>query len=254
MSLKLHIWLCCPKCIFHVLHIQGRFEKITLAISDHVNYIKHSHLFGSGPFFIFFFFQGGFVVSWLNSSTSLKPSLVFKPSWLLFSCCMKLRSSAIYVIFTPSTQLQFASRLIFNNRYGITDCIDTTPASEQSFFWKARWESKSFVHAPFSIIIFHNRAVIAVGWMVFWNPPFPALQVSHRVCAAAEKQKRFIYWCYAFTQWQPRVSGPSRRVHVEVFILCCVVLLSLCGLQYLHFVHFCDLFASTCSHLRPSHC
>lgn len=56
--------IVCHKCIFDVLHIQGRCEKILLAISDHANYIKYSSLFGSCPFFICFFhgFMRAFVV------------------------------------------------------------------------------------------------------------------------------------------------------------------------------------------------
>lgn len=197
----------------------------------------------------------------------MKPSLVFKPCWLLFSCCMKLKSWVIYVIFTPSTQRQFASRLIFNNlkhRYGI-GLYWHHPCKWAIFSSEKQDESPVFCPRSIQHHYVPYRAVIATGWAVFWNPPFPALQVSCCLCAEAEKQKRLIYQCYAFSQrpvplalrdttWASMGVRTQSRHLCGCFyaLLCCSA--SAVWFKYLHFVHFCDLFASTCSHLRPSHC
>lgn len=88
-------------------------------------------------------FSGAFVVSWLNPSTSWSHPWSLNPVDYCSLAVWNWNLGRFTSFSRPplSDNLPVDLFLTIWNITMVSVCIDTTPASEQSFFWKARWES-----------------------------------------------------------------------------------------------------------------
>lgn len=145
----------------------------------------------------------------------------------------------------------------------VSVCIETTPASEQSFFWKAKWESSllSTLHSTsLSSIQSCNRHRLSS----FLESTVSGAAGLSSLCCSRKAEKinismlRVLTTACAVSFERHHMGIPGSQDPVAhpcgcfYALLCCSA--SAVWFQYLHFGHSGDLFASTCSHLRPSHC
>lgn len=202
------------------------------------------------PFSYVFFMGSWGLLLWSDSTLHLlKPVLVFKTSQSLFSCRMKLILSDLFIYLFLSTSflrspvhhllpVNFFFIVCPRTIWKITmvlECIDTNPASEQSFFWNAWWEPSllSVLHLPsLSSILSCNRSMLND----FLECIISCAAGLSLCLSCSRKAKINIYWCYTFSQrpvplafrettWASLgVRTPVAFVSpVELLVLCCVV-------------------------------